>query len=105
MTRQAYYQYQGRQSRRYERRGVVLAAVRQVRQLHPRMGVRKLLHKVRPVVQRVGICIGRDQLYRVMREADLLVKRRRRRVTIRMVPGTVTKILRCAWLGVRVIPE
>jgi putative transposase len=81
MTRQAYYQYQGRQSRRYERRAVVLAAVRQVRQLHPRMGVRKLLHKVRPVVQRVGICIGRDQLYRVMREADLLVKRRRRRVT------------------------
>jgi len=56
-----------------------LASVREVRRLHPRMGVRKLLHKVRPRVLRMGYSIGRDQLYALLRRADLLAKPRRRR--------------------------
>ena len=59
---------------------VVLAAVQQVRQLHPRMGGRKLLYKVRPLLSQLGLRVGRDQLYDILRAAGLLVKRRKRRV-------------------------
>ncbi len=53
----------------------ILEAVRRIRRRHPRMGVRKL----KVMLERdCGIEVGRDSLFDIMREAGLLVRRRRR---------------------------
>jgi transposase InsO family protein len=63
---------------------VVLEMVRQVRRKHPRMGGRKLLFKIQPLLAAERLQIGRDRLFELMRRQDLLVKRRKtyRRTTI-----------------------
>lgn len=55
-----------------------MAQVRQCRQLHPRMGTRKLCVLLAGVLQEMGISIGRDRLFALLRERGLLVARRRR---------------------------
>jgi len=58
--------------------------VRQVRRKHPRMGGRKLLFKIQPILAAEGLQIGRDRLFDVLRSQDLLVERKKtyRRTTI-----------------------
>jgi putative transposase len=60
--------------------------VRQVRRKHPRMGTRKLLTKLQPMLHAEGLSIGRDRLFELLRRRDLLVLRKKsyRRTT---VPG------------------
>ena len=56
----------------------ILQDVLAERRKHPRMGVRKLLHKLRPVWLARGIRIGRDRLFALLRRNGLLVKRKRK---------------------------
>jgi len=69
--------------RRVQRRQVeeetVCPLVRLWRQRHPRMGTRKLLNVLRPALKLKGIQIGRDRLFGLLREQDLLVPKRRNR--------------------------
>lgn len=69
-TRQAYYKQQHEGMRRHFIHERVLDIVRQERELQPRMGTRKLYH----FLHYKGIDIGRDKLYRLLRENDLLVR-------------------------------
>jgi transposase InsO family protein len=77
ISRQAHYQQCWREARREAQRGEVRQLVQQVRAQHPRMGGRKLLDKIQPLLQERGQSIGRDRLLDVLREGDLLVKPRR----------------------------
>ncbi len=84
ISRQAHYQQYHRELARQDEAAVILELVRQVRRKHPRMGGRKLLYKLQPMLVAEGLQIGRDSLFDLLREHDLLVERRRtyRRTTI-----------------------
>lgn len=74
ISRQAHYQQRQREVQRHRQDQVVLELVRQVRRKHPRMGVRKLLHRIRPMLEAQGCTIGRDRLFRLLRGENLLVR-------------------------------
>ncbi len=59
---------------------MILAQVRTNRQRHPRLGTRKLLNRLRPWMEANGCLIGRDRLFELLRQHQLLIwpKRRRR---------------------------
>lgn len=77
ISRQAYYA--GRKSRKDKQidEDFVVALVRDERKWHPRMGTRKLLNNLRPLLERNNIRIGRDTLYEILRERRMLVKPKR----------------------------
>jgi putative transposase len=84
ISRQAHYQKLWRETERQNENEIVLEMVRQVRRKHPRMGGRKLLLKIQPLLATEQLQIGRDRLFELLRSQDLLVKRRKtyRRTTI-----------------------
>jgi putative transposase len=91
-SRQAYYQHQHRQQARERQVTLILAQVRAIRHRHPRLGTRKLLARLRPRLRAQGQHIGRDRLFELLRQHQLLIwpKRRRR-------PRT-TGVVRTCWL-------
>jgi hypothetical protein len=44
----------------------------------PRLGTRKLYYLLKEDLEKQGLSIGRDALFALLREEDLLVKRKRR---------------------------
>lgn len=83
ISRQAYYQAKQRALNAQAEAGLLLELVQGLRQRHPRMGVRKLYHELAEARERLGIAWGRDALFALLREHDLLVplKRSRHRTT------------------------
>jgi putative transposase len=77
ITRQAYYQERQRRAWELARDARVLSLVRMIRCRHPKMGARKLRVRLRPQLDQEGLQIGRDQLFDLLRAADLLVRRER----------------------------
>lgn len=51
--------------------------VRQVRRKHPRMGTRKLLSKIQPMMDSEDLTIGRDRFFSLLRSQNMLVSRKR----------------------------
>lgn len=84
VSRQAHYQKMQRERAGQQTEILILEMVRLVRRRHPRMGTRKLLYKLQPMLASDGLHIGRDRLFTLLRKHDLLVKTRRtyRRTTI-----------------------
>jgi putative transposase len=84
ITRQAHYQKVKREVQRQAEDEIILEMVRQVRRKHPRLGARKLLFKIQPMLATEGLQIGRDRLFSLLRERDMLVqpKKAYRRTTI-----------------------
>jgi len=74
ITRQTHYQKLHREADQMIANALILEMVRQVRRSHPRMGCRKLLYKIHPMMAQEGLKMGRDRLFELLREADLLVK-------------------------------
>lgn len=101
-TRQAYYQERQRRTQAATRDARVLSLVRMIRCRHPQMGTRKLLVRLRPHLAQAGLHIGRDQLFALLRAANLLVRRKRQprrttwagtlRVPNRVAGVTITQI-------------
>jgi transposase InsO family protein len=77
ITRQAYYQERQRRAWETARDARVLSLVRMIRQRHPKMGTRKLLVRLRPLLKQEELRVGRDHLFDLLRAADLLVQRER----------------------------
>jgi putative transposase len=107
ISRQAHYQMLQRELKRQEQAAIILELVRQIRRKHPQMGGRKLLHKIQPMLALEGLKMGRDGLFDLLREADLLVKRkkRRRRTTLagfwrapNLLPGLVIAYPNQVWV-------
>lgn len=55
----------------------MLVEVRAVRTRLPRLGTRKLLHKIAPHLRAQGVACGRDALFTLLRSQQLLVPRKR----------------------------
>lgn len=56
---------------------IITEKVKQHRCIHPRMGARKTLKVLSPGLEKIGIQIGRDKFFDLLRANRLLVKRRR----------------------------
>ena len=107
ITRQAHYQKLHRESVRSVENEIVLEMVRLVRRKHPRMGTRKVLYKIRPMLASERLNIGRDRLFELLRGADLLIKPKKkyRRTTIpglwrapNRLPGVVVDYCDQVWV-------
>ena len=79
MSRQNYYRYCSHRRREKIEKHRVLELVKEERQLHSRIGVRKLLVLIGPKLKSEGIYLGRDRLFDLLREKDLLIERKRRK--------------------------
>lgn len=77
ISRQSYYQGRHRRKRRQVDEELVLALVAEERRQHARLGTRKLLARIGSELARIGVQMGRDRLFEVLRKHDWLVKRHR----------------------------
>lgn len=77
-TRQAYYARQREAGREALESTVVVERVQREREAQPRMGTRKLHVRIKGDLQAMGIKMGRDALFDLLREERLLIRRRRR---------------------------
>lgn len=59
---------------------LLLDLVREHRVTHPRIGVRKLYSLIKGDLERLGVKLGRDRLFDVLRSSGMLVKRKRKHV-------------------------
>ncbi len=74
MSRQNYYARRVRRKGREVDAALVIGLVRQERGMQPRLGVRKLQHILRGAMTEAGVELGRDGLFTLLREANLLVE-------------------------------
>jgi putative transposase len=77
-SRDAYYKRLKRRHRHWISRGLVLKLVEDERIEQPRVGTRKLQSHIKPTLSRAGFHVGRDKLFEILREKQLLVKPKRR---------------------------
>lgn len=77
---QAYYAGKKTRQRRQIDEEVVIKSVRSVRIDHPRMGTRKLLNQIQLQLHEAGVYLGRDRLFEILTNHDMLVKPKRRSV-------------------------
>ena len=73
MTRQNYYARRKERQRRKVDSELVVALVQQERQHQPRIGTRKLQFLFKDQLRSNGVKLGRDRMFAVLRENDLLV--------------------------------
>jgi putative transposase len=74
MTRQNYYARRRERERRQVDGELVTQLVRRERMLQPRLGVRKLQHRLKGELAKAGVRLGRDRLFEELRQRDLLLK-------------------------------
>ena len=77
LKRDAFYKYQKRYTKQKQIDDQVVNLVKISRKTLPREGTRKLIKSLRDDFEKIGIKIGRDQLFRILRENGLLVKRKK----------------------------
>ena len=77
VSRQGLYQRRQRQVAAAERAEAVLVQVRAVRTKLPRLGTRKLGHKLAPLLRVQGVACGRDALFTLLRQRGLLIAPKR----------------------------
>jgi putative transposase len=78
-TRQAFYGYQKHLQQEVFQSELVVQEVLRHRHLQPRAGTRKLLIMLQEFVKLHKINIGRDGLFSLLREHDLLIRKRKRK--------------------------
>ncbi len=78
ISRQAHYQMKWQQQQRQEAAVQVLELVRQIRHRHKRLGGRKLYHQLQPELLKLGIPLGRDRFFELLRAHKLLLKPKKR---------------------------
>jgi putative transposase len=83
ISRQAHYQQRRQNVLAASENAQMVAWVQALRQRHPRLGGRKLLHELQPQMQAAGIALGRDRFFTLLAEHDLLVPqpKQKRRTT------------------------
>ena len=77
IKRDAYYKYLKRWTQRESEVSHVLDLVKKERQYQPRVGTRKLLEALRPVFENENIKVGRDFLFDILRQYNMLIKRKK----------------------------
>lgn len=77
ISKQAYYKGETSRRRREIDEELVVELVKRVRHMHPNMGGRKVHFLIMPDLVEAGVYIGKNRLFELLRERDLLVPRRR----------------------------
>lgn len=83
-TRQAYYEAQWRGEKIQFESSIIVDLVNRERKVAKRVGGKRLYLILRAELELHGIQIGRDKFLTILRDNDLLVKRRRRRIQTTM---------------------
>jgi len=78
-TRHALYDHQYRQQQDILKDDIILQYVYQIRSQLPRLGTRKLLYKLMPLLKEHGIKTGRDYLFSLLDDHNLLIRQRKRK--------------------------
>ena len=73
MSRQNYYSRRRRRRRRQVDGELIAGLVRRERRLQPRLGTRKLYHRLRGELAQAGVRVGRDRMFEELRQRDLLL--------------------------------
>jgi transposase InsO family protein len=79
LSRQGYYKGRRERRRREVDEEALIELVKAERRVQPRLGARKLMVVLKDDMKRMGIRIGRDRFFALLRREGLLVARRRRR--------------------------
>jgi transposase InsO family protein len=77
LTRDAFYKYKKRYVKRIKIENQILEIVHKRRRTLPREGARKLMRSLKTDFDRHKIKIGRDQLLRILRDNELLIRRKK----------------------------
>lgn len=77
LTRDAYYKHLARYKRREYVFSRVIKFVKEERKDQPRVGTRKLYETIGFAIKSEGLKVGRDKLFDILREWDMLVKRKK----------------------------
>ena len=80
ISRQAYYQHEWSLSVEIFQYEILLEKVREIREDHKRIGVRKLQEMLRPFMDENDIKMGRDALFDLFSAHGMLIRTRKRRV-------------------------
>jgi len=78
-TRQAFYKERRVRRRAEVDREALVELVKAQRRIHPRIGARKILWLIQADMAEMGIEVGRDRFFALLRGEGLLIKRGRRR--------------------------
>ena len=78
ITRQAYYQSKNRVQQDLIKQEILLDKINQVRKDHKRLGGRKLFDKLESFKDEHNIKMGRDAFFNLLRDNNLLIKKRKR---------------------------
>ena len=89
MSRQNYYKVRKARERRAVDEGGVVELVKGERRIQPRLGTRKLQVVLGSEFEAMGIRMGRDRLFEVLRGEGLLVERKRRRSPVSGTPRSI----------------
>lgn len=73
MSRQNYYARRKQRQKRQVEGDLVGQLVRRERQQQPRLGGRKLHHRLKGELAKAGVVVGRDRFFEVLRQEDLLL--------------------------------
>jgi putative transposase len=79
-SRQAFHQMEVRKTKERVGNEILLVYVREIRKQMPRLGTRKMYDMLISIIKTNAIKIGRDTFFRLLKENDLLVKKRRKYV-------------------------
>ncbi len=77
LHRDAYYKYKKRSAARLEVEKKVIKLVNYERLTQPRVGTRKLMMALHITFNLMGLKVGRDELYRILRKYDMLIVRKK----------------------------
>lgn len=77
LTRDAYYKYQKRQKKKEATAKRVVELVKEERKDQPRVGARKLYETLHTLFILENLKVGRDKLFDILREHEMLVKRKK----------------------------
>ena len=77
LTRDAYYKYQKRYRKREMDKAKVVTMVENERKEQPRVGGRKLHEALQPSFEAAELKIGRDYLFDILREHNMLIRRKK----------------------------
>jgi putative transposase len=77
LKRDAWYKHQKRFKKRKAVKNKVVELVRAERKYQPRVGTRKLLEALHPSFENAHIKVGRDGLFDILREQNMLVRRKK----------------------------
>ena len=81
LSRQSYYRFIKRTIETKKQDIQVIEMVKSIRAVHPRIGVRKIYSILGSEFSRQGMKIGRDKLFDLLSDNQMLIRKRKRRVT------------------------